>query len=369
MQRNRSNLGPYMSGIFGELQNRWHTSVVFKLWAVSIVILLLVVFAQTSSTFQTFRLAGALNSILGQSVPILGKSQEFARITSKTLSQTALLGEDLTERELQELRAINLEYAAESDRIFSEIKSTSLDSENTREFEINRRDFVTNNEKLFENQSKQRQLERKVLLKGEELRAEATSLKNQVDLLILRSTSEVLSVSSDFQRGSALAPQAQEQFLIFASEVETLNSLKSDITDILNMLQSAPDLTGSTNVGMSVEKFRFRIRSITQSLIHLQETEIRTVLAKLTLTMNAQLSGPEGYFDLMLQLRDLKNDLTVLKRDQIVTVDSIDSSVEKIVREASDRFLIDISLAGSLTKIIGWIGGSTALFVVSVILF
>ncbi|WP_377150335.1 sensor histidine kinase [Roseovarius aestuarii] len=327
----------------------------------------LIIASQASVGLQIFRLNGVQNSILNNSVPLLEKTEEFARLTAKTLAQTTLLKRTLSALELRRLRESYQENENQSERIFDQIIASNLEPEKTEAFEASLQRFVEINETLFENQFAQRQTEQKIREVATHLMRATTQFEDFIDKLLIRATTIILTNSSKIGAGQVIVPDERNVFLIFAGEVEVLNSLKSDVIDISNIVQSdLADFENSKSGGFA-DKLRFRVRSITQSLTLLQQSETRSELAKLATQINESLTAPAGYIDLQNEAQKAKRDFDELKGDQAVAVNDIDAKVEQIVFEATGSFETDIILAADLTRIIMGIGISTSLFVLSAI--
>ena len=363
----RNNRARRVLNLLSKFRTRWHSSVVFKLSVTTYILVFLIVASQTSVGLQIFRLNGTQSSILHNSVPLLKKTEEFARLTAKTLAQTTLLKRSLSAPELQRLRESYQENESQSERIFDQIIASNLEPEKTEAFEASLQRFVEINETLFDNQFAQRQTEQNIQEVATHLMRVTTQFEDLVDNLLVRATTAILSNSSKLVAGQVNVPDERSVFLIFAGEVEVLNSLKSDVIDISNIVQSdLADFEDSKSGGFA-DKLRFRVRSIAQSLILLRQSETRLELAKLATQINEGLTAPAGYIELQNEAKKAKSDFDKLKSDQVVAVNDIDTKVEQIVVEAAGRFESDIILAADLTRIIMGIGISSSLFVLSAI--
>lgn len=338
---------------------RWHSSVAFKLGTATAAIVFIVALLQASVGLQTFRLAKAQQSIVEMSVPMLARTQEFARITTRMLGQTALLEERLSVDELTKLRSLYFVSEAKSDELLVSMKNVTNDPGLIEAILQSRQDFAIVNEKMFDNQFRQRALEEEILQSRNQLYKKATTFEDLLDQMLINSTVFILR-GPTFQDFEEAPPEYIEQILKFATEIETLNSLKSNITDIQNILQSLRVLQGAFQVDAYAERLRLDIRSITQSLPVLEDLENRRKLARLSAGINSTLMAPGGLVSVLQNFEDTREDFDMIRKQQIETVGQINRTVRDLIDHVTLRFDRDISLASKITNSFFWIGLATA---------
>ena len=124
-----------------------------------IVIVAFVTISQVLVVFQILRLGATQTAILQHSVPLLDRTQNFARLMTITLSKTAQLDETLSIEELEKLRSQYLETKINADAVLAEIDLLFPDGGMTERFRLSLEKFSRVSEQLFENQLSQSVLE------------------------------------------------------------------------------------------------------------------------------------------------------------------------------------------------------------------
>jgi signal transduction histidine kinase len=358
-----------MLGILSKLTARWRASVVFKLSVATSAIVLLVAMLQLIVGTQIIRLNGAQTSILTDSIPLLDKAQQFSKLTNLTVSETKLLEEHLTKAELDKLRIRYLENDAEAQVIFFDILSKDGDRLDTVLFQYVRDEFVAANEALFQNQFTQRELEREVQEYSAYLLNLTSSFEDIIDQLLIVSSADVLSRPADLGTTSGLVQKELDMFLVFAREVEVLNSLKSGAVDFSNMIQGRFGRLSGSDIDALSDRLRFRLKSTSLSLTLLGKSEARVKLAQLASQLNKSLFSEPGYLYFLRELQTSREDFEALKRHRDATVSDIGDQVQLIMQEATGSFRADIALTSRLTQNIKLIGIATTVVVLAVLVF
>ncbi|WP_083098261.1 sensor histidine kinase [Pseudophaeobacter leonis] len=356
-----------MLGLLSKLTTRWRTSVVFKLSVATSAIVLLVAMLQLIVGTQIIRLNGAQASILTDSIPLLDKAQKFSKLTALTVSETKLLEEHLTKTELDKLRIRYLKNDAEAQVIFFDILSLDRDRLDTALFQYIRDEFVAANEALFQNQFTQRDLEREVQEYSAYLLSLTSSFEDIIDQLLIVSSTEVLSRSADLGATSGLVQKELDMFLVFAREVEVLNSLKSGAVDFSNMIQGRFGQLSQHDVSALADRLNFRLKSTSLSLTLLGNSEARAKLAQLASELSKGLFSDPGYLYFLRELQASREDVETLKRHRDATVSDIGDQVQLIMQEATGSFRADIALTSRLTQNIKLIGIATTVVVLAVL--
>lgn len=333
-------------------------------------VVLFVAMFQTTVGFQLLRLSGLQTSINQNSVPLLHETQKFARLTTQVLSQTALLENDLTTEELTELQQAYEDNKQRVDNVFLALISIGLAEDVTSDFQISRRALSRINEELFSNQFVQRKQEDAISQAKAELLSVTHDMKDVLDQLLIRWTTRMMSPAEvsviETERQSFSATTDLSRYLVFAGEIEVLNTLRSNVLDISSILEHSSLGNDFDDLDTNL---RFRLRSIGQSLILLENNDERSTLARFTSQISGLLAKEDGF---IVQLR--KNSATrtrfnQLKRSQAAAVREIDQRTEQVVAEANETFQSQILAAASITRTIMWIGFATTAFVLVGIYF
>jgi signal transduction histidine kinase len=358
-----------MLGLLSKFKTRWRTSVVFKLSVATSAIVLLVAMLQLIVGSQIIRLNAAQTSILTHSIPLLDKAQRFSEKTTLAVSETKLLEEHLTKSELDTLRTRYLEHDSQAQVIFFDILSSDRGRLDADQFQSSRDEFVAANEALFQNQFTQRELEREVQEYGAHLISLTARFEDIIDQLLIKSSTDVLSQSADFGGYSGWVKQELDVFLVFAREVEVLNSLKSGAVDFSNMIQGRFGQLSASDVDALADRLHFRLKSTSLSLTLLGKSEARGKLALLASDLNKGLFSEPGYLYFLQELQATREDFETLKRHRDTAVSDIGAQVRLIMREATGSFRRDIALTSSLTQNIKLIGIATTVVVLAVLVF
>ena len=352
-----------MPSTFQCLQTRWRESVVFRLSAVTAAIVVFVAITQASVGFQIYRLSDTHNSILRQSVPLLDKSQEFSRLMTTTLSQTTRLDELLSQVELEALRADYRENNRKSGNVLLEIEELIPVQTKTSELEASLKQFSELSEELFEIQLDQRRSEAALDVVATQVLRKSSQFSDLIDQLLITSTTRVLTISKKLGSSALTGGRSVDTFLDFAGEAEVLNALRSNIFDIVNLVQNHRTVPIGQAETRLANSLRFRIRSITQSLTLLRESNKRSELAVLTAELNEGLSGRNGLIAMIKEMSASSANFERIRSQQGVAIAEVDREVERVVTAATAVFNSDIKLAGRLITIIAWIGLITTFFV------
>ena len=333
----------------------WHKSVVFKLGTATSGIVVLVTLLQASVGLHIFRMNDAQISITQTSMPLFDKTQRFARLTTGIVSQTALLGAELTEAELIELRAKYDGNEALAEGILRSILENLSDENLTTTVLESRNEFERVNEQLFDNQFAQRSQERAINAARSNLLTDLAQLKDWLDRSLIETTIQMLKPSPS--QPSRAFEEAQRAYRRYAGEIEVLNSLRSSAIDMSNMLTNI-------NYGQNIDQFEknigFELRGFAQSLTLLAASNApRRDMARVSSLINRQLSDPGGLIDLMKSNHETRLAFEALKRKQIVAIEDIDRHADQIVLRTGDLFQNDIGLATEISQNILWIGIAT----------
>ncbi len=348
------------------LIDRWHSSVVFKLSATMILIVLFVATFQATVGLQLLRLNRVETSINDTSVPLLHETQKFARLTTQVLSQTSLLENDLTAEELTELRRKYYENKRRVDDVLSGFLSSNLAEDIMTEFQVNRLAFSRINEELFSNQFRQRVQEADILQSKAEILVALEKMRDALDQLLIRLTAQILT-PLELSNDGATAPQTDlTPYLIFAGEIEVLNTLRSNVLDIGNMLEHA---TTGQDIDALNTNLQFRLRNIGQSLILLEDNDDRVKLAQLASGIREFLSRDGRLIVLLKANATTRERFDQLKRSQAAAVRDIDRKTDKFVAEAKETFQRQIIIATDITGTIMWIGLATTVWILAGIYF
>lgn len=333
--------------------DRWHRSVAFKLSVAMFAIAVFVMMLQASTWLQIHRLSEAQASITTTSVPLLDKSQEFARLTSRVLAKTALLENDLTREELLELREQYFEDERRAEAVLSEMAATFVDESITLAFRANRDAFKAATDRLFENQFQQRDQEQQIAEITGSLLSETLALEDMLDRLLIQVTTSLLINARNGTETANSDPKLRNAYLEYAAEIETLNTLKGTIFGISNLLRNPPTEGGVEDFDKSI---RFRIRSLSQSLILLPEGQERTQLARRTNTINEMLTASGGLVEQLAENLETRGSFNRLKREQATALERLDASADQIVDSATSIFNVDIATASAISRSIIWTG-------------
>lgn len=329
-------------------------------------ILTLVVLLQVSTWLQIDRLSGAQQSITTTSFPLLDESQQFARITAQVLTNTALLENDLSVEDLTALRAQYLRNEQTANDILDEIADKFPDKSITVAFEANRQAFEQTNDQLFANQFEQRAQEQGILSLQTVLIAKAKVLEDLLDQMLVRTTTRLLAEAPRRTDNPTFNPAVLEAYLTFASEVETLNTLKGNAFGISNLLGNLP-LGGA--IDELDKNVRFQIRSFSQSLILLRDGPERRTLARTANEINELLTRPDGLIARLAENRTSRKEFNRLKRDQADAVKTLDTSADQIVAAVTATFNVDILRAAGIARSIVFIGlAATGLVIAGILL-
>lgn len=329
-------------------------------------ILTLVVLLQVSTWLQIDRLSGAQQSITTTSFPLLDESQQFARITAQVLTNTALLENDLIVEDLTALRAQYLRNEQTANDILDEIADKFPDKSITVAFEANRQAFEQTNDQLFANQFEQRAQEQGILSLQTVLIAKAKVLEDLLDQMLVRTTTRLLAEAPRRTDNPTFNPAVLEAYLTFASEVETLNTLKGNAFGISNLLGNLP-LGGA--IDELDKNVRFQIRSFSQSLILLRDGPERRTLARTANEINELLTRPDGLIARLAENRTSRKEFNRLKRDQADAVKTLDTSADQIVAAVTATFNVDILRAAGIARSIVFIGlAATGLVIAGILL-
>lgn len=354
--------------ILSSTVKRWKTSVAFKLATATAAIVVLVALLQFYVGHQTYRLTAVQDTILRQSVPMLQKTQEFARLTTKILGQTALLEEHLSVRELTALRGQYFENDREAEQILNALEANTKDADLIRSFREARKSFAIINEQMFENQLRQRTQEEGILNVRARLLNLTAAFEDTLNQMLVQSTTTVLSGRNQ-QSLAAGNPQSVEDLLRFAGKIETLNSLKGNVTAIRSILQSLAAEQKAFQGSGYAERLRLHIRSITQSLTLLQGAPQLPKLANLSLDINASLMSQTGFVALLREYEVTRARFNLIRKEQSSAIADTDQRVEEIVADVTARFETDIALASDVTRSIIWFGlATTALVFICIML-
>ncbi|NNE81636.1 MAG: HAMP domain-containing protein [Silicimonas sp.] len=323
-----------------------------------LAIVLFVVLFQATVGLQLFRLGSVQTSIRTTSVPLLRETRQIARLTTNVVNQTTLLENDLTTGELSRLREKYHENEQLIDQVLSRISVTNLDEDVTHAFRSSRREFSQVNEELFSNQFKQRAQEARILRAKDALQLKLTELLDLLDQLVVRSTTTILAPFKQPEIGEA----GLEAYLVFAGEIETLNTLRSGVLDVSSLLQHSAN---EQNIDALNNNLHFRLRNIGRSLVLLDASEERATLAQVASDMIDLLSAEDGLIGLLKRNTATRERFDVLKRAQVAAVDEIDKRTNRIVAGANESFEQQIDNARGLTETIMWIGIATTILVLA----
>jgi len=333
-------------------------------------VVLFVAMFQTTVGFQLLRLSGLQASINQNSVPLLHETQKFARLTTQVLSQTVLLENDLTREELTELRQAYEDNRQRVDRVFRNLLSIGLAEDVASEFQISRRTFSRINEELFSNQFFQRSQEDAISQARAELLKVTLDMKDELDRLLVRWTTRMMAPAGpyifDTDNESDRVRSDLSRYLIFAGEIEVLNTLRSNVLDISSMLEHS-------SIGQDFDvleaNLHYRLRSIGQSLILLDNNDERARLAKFAAKIRDLLAKDDGFVVLLRKNDATRTRFNQVKRSQAAAVGEIDKQTEQVVAEANERFEHQVLSAATITRTIMWIGFATTAFVLIGIYF
>lgn len=358
-----------MLGLLSRFKTRWRGSVVFKLSVATSAIVLLVAMLQLIVGSQIIRLNAAQDSILSRSIPLLDLAQRFSKKTNLTVSETKVLEQNLTKSALQELRTLYLEHDAEAQEIFSDIISIDSNRLDVDLFQASRDAFVDASEALFDNQFTQREQERELQEYTIHLISLTEKFEDLIDQLLIRSSTDVLSLSADLEEVSGLVQKELDLFLVFAREVEVLNSLKSSAVDFSNMIQGRYGQLSAGDIDALADRLRFRLKSTSLSLTLLGKSEARVKLAKLASDLNKGLFSETGYIYYLRELQNSHEGFETLKGHRDAAVADLNEQVGLIMQEATMSFRSDIALTARLTQNIKLIGIATTVIVLAVLVF
>lgn len=345
-----------MAGSLMSIKRRWDESVVFRLSAAMAALLAFVVINQTSIGVQIYRLSETQHTFLNQSIPLQKKTQEFTRLITKVLGQTDRLEVKLPISELRSLQASYLESKRHADQVLSEIETLFPDSKAEAPFTISSSEFAVSNKALFSNQIEQRQLEEQRNLKAADVLRMTDQIHDIVEQMLIDATTLVLTQSS-IDRNREYTPRDATNgtaLLSFARETETLNTLNSHAVDMANIIQSYQPLDMVHSGVRFHDPLHFLVKSISQSLILLQDSPERERLARITKALNLSLAASGGYIDLSQQLDTLQIRFGDIKEQQAISVANLNTVIDAYVDLATGKFDSDIQLAERLTNSITW---------------
>lgn len=338
----------------------------FKLGAATTAIVVIVALFQTTVGFQLLRLSRLQTSISQSSVPLLQETQKFAQLTTQVLSQTALLENDLTTDELTELLSEYNDNKRDVNDVLSGVLSTNLNETAMADFQISRVAFLRISQDLFDNQFQQRSQEDGILQAKTGLVTAMRGMKDQLDQILIRVTTQILTPGDRKSDGAEIAGTDLQRYLVFAGEIEVLNTLRSEVLDTINLLENSA--TGR-NIDILSANLQFRLRNIGQSLILMADTPERVKLAQTASRMRDVLFEDGGLIAQLRSNADTRQGFNQLKRSQAAAVRDIDRKTGLIVERANARFQSQISATAQITKTIMWIGLATTIMVLVGIYF
>ena len=344
--------------MIARLIDLWNGSVAFKLGLATSFIVIFVTLLQFTVGLQVFRLGDTQSSINSTSVPLLQQTQSFARLTTRVLSQTALLESDLTLDELEALKARYRQSEGLADQVLEAMAANALVAQEASAFQTSRETLREVNENLFANQFEQRAQEQRIVLAKKALIVRASDLKDRIDQLMIQSTTKILGQSIADSEGGVRV--AEQEFLTFIGEFEALSSLKGSVADIIGMLSH---VSFGHDVDDLSNKIRFQLRGAAQSLTLLRDGELRTEMAQITSDMVHLLDQPEG---LIVQLRSnlaFRARFSELRLLQSIAIDEINQRTSQIVELANTTFQKDLESASRIASTLIWIGMATTFLV------
>ena len=332
----------------------------FKLGVATSAIVVFVALLQASVGLQIYRLGEVQSSINTTSVPLLQKTQKLARITSETLSQTALLEGALPAAELLRLET---DYRANQNAAEQILWTMSLDTaqpEIATRFQDSREQFESVNGQLFRNQFEQRAQEAAIEDRTQAFKIELNRLGDLVDRMLITSTTQILNPLEGAEDGRPITEDDLAKYRAFAAEVEILNSLK---TNKLSMVDSLDHFIPGANASELENDLKFRLRSIGQSLILLRDSPERVSLAQISSELNAQLGAADGLIAFLRANAITRARFQELRNTQRDAVERINTTTDQLVSSASRDFRLAIGAATSITSTILWIGVATTFLV------
>ncbi|KAG1648367.1 Phytochrome-like protein cph1 [Nymphon striatum] len=263
---------------------------------------------------------------------------------------------------IEELSALQVEYKENKARAYATLRSIEVSFTGGTKVDNLHRSLAELSEtsaQLFAGQFSQRALEEQSNLSVQEILRLTEKMEHMIGQLLTTSTAHILSTSRQFGARGELSDDLLDQFLSFAGETETLHTLNSHVVGITNLTKS--NFGNGAGPGPDfANKLRFLIRSVTQTLSLLSETEARKQFARLVADLNRAVTADDGYLALNNRIAKSRLEHDRLKLVMISIVSQVDRDVEQIVAAAAILFRSDIQVTNQLTRNIVWIGVVTS---------